>query len=151
MADSTTSTAPTSPNANIDLTGFIQAYKIGPVLQARALRDQIDLARRNAERVYEQVHGLPKSPEKKAEEDVIQVDSPTTTVTHNYPAPQAAPAALGALAKIGLAFAISGPIGAGIAAIPVIQSWLSKPAAVAPTTPVTPNPQTLYDLRLGGS
>ncbi len=35
------------------------------------------------------------------------------------------------VAKIGLAFAISGPIGAGIAAIPLIQSWLSKPACNA--------------------
>ncbi len=59
---------------------------------------------------------------------------------------------LSAMAKIFLAFAISGPIGAGIAAIPLIQSWLSKPAVVAPVNPpATPNPQTLYDLRLGGS
>lgn len=73
----------------------------------------------------------------------------------NQSAPQQvtqAASPLSALAKICLAFAISGPIGAGIAAIPLIQSWLSKPAAVAPVAPpATPNPQTLYDLRLGGN
>lgn len=83
------------------------------------------------------------------EDGVIHIGDVNQTVPQQT-APQAAPAALGALAKIGLAFAISGPIGAGIAAIPVIQSWLSKPAAVAPAVP-SPNPQTLYDLRLGGN
>lgn len=160
MADSTTSGAttapPSNPNSNVDLTGFVQAYKIGPVLQAKALRDQIDLARRNAERVYEQVHGLPTRPDATAEDDVIQVDSPTTNVTHNYPAPAAQPTGLSTLGKIaagvGLALAAGTPIGAGLVAIPIVQALLNRPAQVVTPSPATPQPtvdQTLYDLRLG--
>lgn len=160
MTDSATSGAttapPSNPNAAVDLTGFVQAYKIGPVLQAKALRDQLDLARRNAERVYEQVYGLPTQPEAKAEDDVIQVDSPTTNVTHNYPAPPA-PSTLGTLGKVALAFAVSGPIGAGVAAIPLINSLRNRPAAPAAPVPSLPStspnaaqtPQLEYDLRLG--
>lgn len=82
------------------------------------------------------------------DDGVIHIGDVNQTVPQQTAATPSA--ALGTLAKIGLAFAVSGPIGAGIAAIPLIQSWLSKPAAVAPAVP-SPNPQTLYDLRLGGN
>ena len=71
----------------------------------------------------------------------------------HQPAPQpmaAAPSTLGTLGKVALAFAVSGPIGAGLAAIPLLSAWLSKPAAVAPVAPPAKlNPQLEYDLRLG--
>lgn len=63
---------------------------------------------------------------------------------------QPAPSTLGTLGKVALAFAVSGPIGAGLAAIPLLSAWLSKPAAVAPAAPpAKTNPQLEYDLRLG--
>lgn len=158
MADSTTTPQNSTTTSPVDVSAFVQTYKLGPVLQAKALRDQIDLARRNAERVYEQVHGLPTRPDAKAEDDVIQVDSPTTNVTHNYPAPAAPPAGLSTLGKIavgvGLALAAGTPIGAGLVAIPIVQALLNRPAQVVTPPTATPQPQptvdqTLYDLRLG--
>jgi hypothetical protein len=66
----------------------------------------------------------------------------------------AAPA-MSTLAKIGLGFAVAGPIGAGIAAIPVISKMLTPPAAVAPADPGANDAPTIniggteYQLNLG--
>lgn len=158
MAESTTTPQSSTTTAPPDSGDFRQVFKLGPVIQAKALRDQIDLAQRNAERVYEAVHGLPTQLEKKAQDDVIQVDSPTTNVTHNYPAPAAQPAGLSTLGKIaagvGLAMAAGTPIGAGLVAIPIVQALLNRPTQVVTQPTATPQPlptvdQTLYDLRLG--
>lgn len=161
MAESANSPTPTSPTSGVDLSSFAQTFKLGPLLGARALKNHLDLADQNARLTMAQAHGLPGDSMQKADDEVINVDSPTTTVMHNYPQPAAA---AGALAKVALAFAVSGPIGAGIAAIPVLQNLLSKPAAVSsPATPVQPTApssptvappsvnadQLLYDLRLG--
>lgn len=50
--------------------------------------------------------------------------------------PASQPSTIGTLAKVAMAFAVGGPIGAGLAAIPIVQSYLSRPATVAQPTPV---------------
>ena len=58
--------------------------------------------------------------------------------------PASQPSTISTLAKVAMAFAVGGPIGAGLAAIPIVQSYLSKPAAVAQPTPAeTPEIPTI--------
>lgn len=42
------------------------------------------------------------------------------------------PSTVGTLAKVAMAFAVGGPIGAGLAAMPYVASFFSKPAATIP-------------------
>ncbi|MCC7419815.1 MAG: hypothetical protein IT428_06020 [Planctomycetaceae bacterium] len=80
---------------------------------------------------------FPKASDSAPGDDVIAIDSPTT-VTHHH-----APPVASSLAKVAMAFAVAGPLGAGIAAgmaaIPVVSHWLNKPATqtTAPATAAT--------------
>jgi len=64
--------------------------------------------------------------------------------------PASQPSTISTLAKVAMAFAVGGPIGAGLAAIPIVQSYLSRPATVAQPTPVeTPGIKpNIYGLEL---
>lgn len=179
MADSTTSPATGTPASGPSWNdGAAPFAKLNLALQASAMRDSLELARANSRRMLDRAHGLPPSPDRP--EDMIAVDSPTTVVNHHYPPAAAAPAAIaaaeplkplktaGTLAKIALAFAVSGPIGAGIAALPLVARWVGgaassvappatpMPAAGDTSSPATPTPSAgtqapvfQYELRLG--
>lgn len=129
--------------------------KLGQTLREMMLRDSHKAATANWREVMREHWG--KDFEAPESDEMILVDSTLTihppaeaspTPVEQLPVAKevtaSQPSTVGTLAKVAMAFAVGGPIGAGLAAIPIVQSYLSRPATVAQPTPVeTPEIPTI--------